>query len=277
MMGGGVTLRGVGVRFKVPRRSRLGKAPRIVGMRRWTLWGLRDVSLEIGPGEVVGLIGPNGAGKSTLLRVIAGIYVPDEGTLEIRGRVTPFLTPSAGLALDLSGWENIRLGAVLLGFSRTEARRIAPRIAEFSGLGEFLDAPARTYSAGMKVRLGFSLVAFAEPNVLVIDEALSAGDEEFRERSTRRMRELIAGGATVVMATHNLRMLKELCHRLVRLEEGRLVEQGSPDDVLDHYLEDLHRTGRHGELRRLQAAGVGRGLPAQGSPGQAGGGRPVGT
>ena len=265
-MEAGISLRSVGVRFRVPRRSRLGKAPRVLGMRKWTLWGLRGLSLEIGPGEVVGLIGPNGAGKSTLLRVIAGIYVPDEGTAEVRGRVTPFLTPSAGLALDLSGWENIHLGAVLLGFSRDDARRVAPRMAEFSGLGDFLDVPVRTYSAGMRVRLGFSLVAFAEPDVIVIDEALTAGDEEFRERSTRRMRELIGGGATVVMATHNLRTLKQLCHRVVRLEEGRLVEQGPPDEVLDRYLEDLHRAGRHGELRRLQGAGVGGG-PAAGRPG----------
>ncbi|HEX2032405.1 MAG TPA: ATP-binding cassette domain-containing protein [Actinomycetota bacterium] len=271
-MEGGVALRGVGVRFRVPRRSRLGKVPRVVGMRRWTLWGLRGVSLDVGPGEVVGLIGPNGAGKSTLLRVIAGIYVPDEGSAEVHGRVTPFLTPSAGLALDLSGWENVHLGAVLLGFSRAEARRIAPRVAEFSGLGDFLDVPVRTYSAGMRVRLGFSLVAFADPDVIVIDEALTAGDEEFRERSTRRMRELIAGGATVVMATHNLRTLKDLCHRVVRLDEGRLVEQGPPGEVLDHYLEDLHRAGRQGELRRLQGAGVASGPPS----GQLGAGRPVG-
>lgn len=267
-----IALRGVGVRFRVPRRSRRGRAPRLLGIRRWTLWGLREVSLDVARGEVVGLVGPNGAGKSTLLRVVAGIYAADEGSVEVRGRITPFLTPSAGLSSQLSGWENIHLGAVLLGFSRAEARAIAPRVADFSGLGDFLDAPIRTYSTGMRVRLGFAIIAHADPDVMVIDEALGAGDEEFRERSNRRMHELIRAGGAVLVASHNLRTLTELCHRAIRLEEGRVVDQGPPEDVVATYLEDLHRTGRHGEVRRLQRTAAASSAPAR----QISGGRPVG-
>jgi ABC-type polysaccharide/polyol phosphate transport system ATPase subunit len=211
------------------------------------------VDLEVGHGEVVGLIGPNGAGKTTLLRVVAGIYRPDEGSAIVRGRVTPFLTPSAGFSDNLSGWENIELGAVLLGMPRRRAREVSSEIAAFSGLGDFLDAPIRTYSAGMRARLGFALVAFTEPDVIVIDEVMGAGDEEFRQRSESKIRELIQGGRTVLMASHVLPTLIELSHRLVRLDEGRVVEVGDPEEVAGGYLSDLRRAGKIAELRRLRA------------------------
>lgn len=247
-----VSLRDVGVRFRVPRRSRLGKAPRLIGAGKWTLWGLDGVTFGVARGEVLGLIGPNGAGKSTLLRVVAGIFRPDRGTIAVRGRVTPFLTPSAGLSASLSGWENIELGAVLLGLSRNEARRIAPEIADFTGLGEFLDAPIATYSSGMSARLGFALAAFTDPEILVLDEVLGAGDQEFRERSTAKIRELIRAGSTVLMASHVLPTLTELCDRLVRLERGRVVDDGDPGTVADRYVESLHREGKVAEIRRMQ-------------------------
>jgi lipopolysaccharide transport system ATP-binding protein len=248
-----VLLEGVGVRFHVQRRTRAGRAPRLLGAGRWTHWGLEDVSLEVARGEVVGLVGPNGAGKSTLLRVVAGIYRPDRGTVRVRGRVTPFLTPQAGLSSTLSGWENIELGLILLGQSRPKARAAAPAVAEFSGLGEFLDAPIRTYSTGMQARLGFALVAFSEPDVMVVDEVLGAGDEEFRERSQEKIRELIRGGRAVLMASHALPALTDLSDRLVRLERGRVVDQGDPEAVAGRYVEDLHQAGRVDEMRRIGA------------------------
>jgi ABC-type polysaccharide/polyol phosphate transport system ATPase subunit len=251
-MDAAVSLDGVGVRFMVPRRSRMGLTPRLVGLRKWALWGLRQVTLRVPPGQVVGLIGPNGAGKTTLLRVVAGIYRPDEGTVTVRGRVTPFLTPSAGLSTDLSGWENIELGAVLLGMPRSRARQISPQIAEFSGLGDFLDAPIRTYSSGMRARLGFALVAFTEPDVIVLDEVMATGDEEFRERSEAKLRELIRGGRTVLIASHVLSTLTELSDRAIRLDEGRVVDDGDPATVAGRYVEDLHRAGKVTELRRLR-------------------------
>jgi ABC-type polysaccharide/polyol phosphate transport system ATPase subunit len=249
-----ISLRGVGVRFRLPRRARKGKAPRLFAGRRRTLWGLRGADLDVAHGEVVGLVGPNGAGKTTLLRVVAGIYRPDEGTIAVEGRITPFLTPTAGLSNNLSGWENIMLGAVLLGSSREGARKAAGEIAEFTGLGDFLDAPVRTYSSGMKARLGFALTAFTRPDVMVLDEVMGAGDQEFQERSEAKIRELITGGRTVLMATHALPKLKELCHRVVRLAGGRIVEIGDPEAVAEHYLAELHREGRHADLRRLEKA-----------------------
>jgi ABC-type polysaccharide/polyol phosphate transport system ATPase subunit len=259
------SLRDVAVRFRSARRSRLGQVPRLFGAGKWTVWGLQDVTLDVGKGEVLGLIGPNGAGKTTLLRVVAGVYVPDRGTVRVDGRVTPFLTPSAGLSSSLSGWENIELGGVLLGLSRTRVRESAAQIAEFTGLGEFLDAPIRTYSSGMLARLGFALVAFSEPDVMVVDEVMGAGDEEFRERSQAKIKELIGAGRTVLIASHVLATLKELCHRLVRLEEGRLVDEGDPESVSERYLDALHRANRHDEIRRLQIPAVRGGRNATGT------------
>jgi ABC-type polysaccharide/polyol phosphate transport system ATPase subunit len=251
-VGPAVSLRNVGVRFKAHRRSRLGKTPRLLGAGKWVVWGLQDVSIDIAHGEVLGLIGANGAGKSTLLRVVAGIYSPDTGSVRVQGRVTPFLTPSAGLSNELSGWENIELGGVLLGLSRQQVRRVAPQIAEFSGLGEFLDAPIRTYSTGMRARLGFALVAFSEPDVMVVDEVMGAGDEEFRERSQARVRELIQSGCTVLIASHALPTLTELCGRLVRLERGTVADEGEPQAVAERYVDSLRRAGKLEEIRRLR-------------------------
>jgi ABC-type polysaccharide/polyol phosphate transport system ATPase subunit len=247
-----VSLRDVGVRFRVPRRSRLGKAPRLIGAGKWTLWGLDGVTLDVAEGEVLGLVGPNGAGKSTLLRVVAGIYRPDRGTIRVRGRVTPLLTPTAGLSPALSGWENIELGCSLLGMARRALPELAPRIGDFTGLGDFLDTPIRTYSSGMRARLGFALVAFSEPDVMVVDEVMGAGDEEFRERSQAKIRELIGAGSTVLMASHVLPTLTELCDRLVRLERGRIVDDGDPGAVADRYVDSLHREGKVAEIRRMQ-------------------------
>jgi ABC-type polysaccharide/polyol phosphate transport system ATPase subunit len=263
-----VSLRDVGVRFRVPRRSRLGKAPRLIGAGKWTLWGLDGVTLDVAEGEVLGLVGPNGAGKSTLLRVVAGIYRPDRGSISVRGRVTPLLTPTAGLSPALSGWENIELGCSLLGMPRSRLQELTPRIADFTGLGDFLDAPTRTYSSGMRARLGFALVAFSEPDVMVVDEVMGAGDEEFRERSQAKIQELIGAGSTVLIASHVLPILTELCDRLVRLERGKVVDDGDPGGVADRYVESLHREGKVDEIRRLRVPAPKRG------PGPTGTGRP---
>jgi homopolymeric O-antigen transport system ATP-binding protein len=231
-----VAMRDVGVRFRVPRRSHLGKTPRLFGSSRWTLWGLRHVSLEVAPGEVVGLIGPNGSGKTTLLRTVAGIYLPDEGEVTVGGRVGPVLSLTAGLENDLSGWDNVMLSGVLLGLSVARTRAILPDVAEMAGLGEFMDAPVRVYSSGMKARLGFAVAMFADPDVLLLDEIFSVGDEEFRRRSTAKMQEMIAADRSVLMASHQLDSVSEICNRLVRLEEGRVVEVGDPQTVARDYV-----------------------------------------
>jgi len=234
-----LSVRDAGVRFRVARHSRFGRTPRLFGARRSVLWGLRGVSLDVSAGEAVGLIGPSGAGKTTLLRLMAGVYEPDEGAVEVAGRVGPLLSVSAGLIPQLSGWENIALGGVLLGLSRRQTRAAMPGIADFSGLGKFLDAEVRSYSEGMKARLGFSIAAFTDPDVLLVDEVLAVGDEEFRERSFSVLRDFIASGRPVVAASHELGRLSALCTRMVWMESGRIEEDGDPDSVIRHYLE-LH-------------------------------------
>lgn len=229
-----VSMREAGVRFTVPRRTRMGRTPRLVGAERWTMWGLREATLDVAPGEVVGLIGRNGSGKTTLLRTIAGIYVPDEGTVAVRGRVAPILSLSAGLIPQLSGFENVTLSATLLDVPRRDLRAFAGEIVEFASLEEFTDAPVRVYSSGMRARLGFAIAAFSGADIFVLDEVLSVGDQEFRARSRSKIEELIRAGRTVLIAGHDPELLS-VCDRVVHLEAGRIIDQGDRDLVLAAY------------------------------------------
>jgi ABC-type polysaccharide/polyol phosphate transport system ATPase subunit len=234
-----VSLRDVGIRFRVPRRGGRGRGiPRLFGRRSSKFWGIRHVTFDIARGEVVGLIGPNGSGKSTLLRTVSGIYRPDEGQAIVRGRVGPLLSPAAGLEFGLTGWENIELSGVLVGMTRAEARAASGAIAEFADIAEFMDAPVRVYSAGMKARLGFSIVVHANPEILALDEVLAVGDQEFRDRSGAKIREFIESDRTVIVASHEVESIAELCDRLVRLERGTVVDEGAPKKVARRYLRD---------------------------------------
>jgi ABC-type polysaccharide/polyol phosphate transport system ATPase subunit len=230
-----ISLQDVGIRFTAPRHSRAGRTPRLFAVRRSVLWGIRHVTLEVQEGEVLGLIGPNGAGKTTLLRTVGGIYSPDEGRTQVRGRVGALLSVTGGLMPQLSGWENIALLGILMGLSRQRLRAVTPKIAEFSGLGDFLDAEVRTYSAGMKARLGFSVAAFVDPDVLLIDEVLAVGDQEFRDRSTTVMNEFANSGRSILIASHDLDRMTAMCSRVVRMERGAVAEVGDPQSVTAHY------------------------------------------
>lgn len=235
-----ISARNVGIRFRAPRHTRYGNKPRLFGARRLTVWGLREVDLDLARGEMVGLIGPNGSGKSTLLRTIAGIYRPDEGAITRRGRVAPLLSFDGGLKGGLSGWENIALSGVLLGLTRRRIHAIREEVAEFAGLGDSLDTEVRVYSTGMKARLGFAVAAFAEPDLLVLDEAMSVGDEDFQERSGEVIRRFLTDGRTVLTASHDVSALADGCDRLVRLDHGRVVQIGSPSEVAEAYLAAMH-------------------------------------
>jgi ABC-type polysaccharide/polyol phosphate transport system ATPase subunit len=230
-----VSLQDVGIRFTAPRHSRAGRAPRLFAVRRSVLWGIRHVTLDVEEGEVLGLIGPNGAGKTTLLRTVAGIYAPDEGQARVRGRVGALLSVTGGLMPLLSGWENIALLGILMGLSRQRLKGVTPQIAEFSGLGDFLDAEVRTYSAGMKARLGFSVAAFVDPDVLLIDEVLAVGDQEFRDRSTSVMDDFRNSGRSILIAGHDLDRMTAVCSRVVRMERGAVAEIGDPRTVTARY------------------------------------------
>ncbi|MBX2811813.1 MAG: ABC transporter ATP-binding protein [Myxococcales bacterium] len=201
-----------------------------------SFWALRKISLAVKKGEVVGMIGRNGSGKSTLLRVIAGIYAPDAGVAMVRGRVSALLELSAGFREELSGLENIYLSGAILGYSRKDMQELASSIVAFSELGEQIEAPYRTYSSGMRSRLGFAVATAVQPEILLIDEALAVGDERFRERSMQRVEELVRqDDTTVIVVSHNTEELCRLCERLVLLERGEIVGQGDPSDVLREY------------------------------------------
>jgi ABC-type polysaccharide/polyol phosphate transport system ATPase subunit len=238
-----VRIEDIGVHFRLARRSRHGRTPRMLGARRTDFWGIRHITFEVGHGEVVGLLGSNGAGKTTLLRTISGIYLPDEGRLSVAGRVAPMLSVLGGLMQRLSGWQNIALLMALLDLPRDRRPELTRQIAEFSGLEEFLDAEVRTFSSGMKARLSFSVAAFAEADVLAVDEVLAVGDSEFRQRSEGVIRGFVDSDKTVLIASHDVEKLTEICDRIVRLDHGSVVDDGEPSQVAARYLEDLRRRG----------------------------------
>lgn len=197
---------------------------------------LAGVSLEVGTGEVIGIVGRNGSGKSTLLRVIAGIYEPDEGRVVTQGRIASLLELGAGFREELSGRENIALAGAIMGLPAATLKDITPEILSFAELGDHIDAPLRTYSSGMRSRLGFAVVCSLDPDILIIDEALAVGDARFRERSMRRVEEMVENDhTTVVVVSHNTAELTRLCERLILLERGTKRAEGEPDQVLEQY------------------------------------------
>jgi lipopolysaccharide transport system ATP-binding protein len=202
-------------------------------------WALRDVSFQVGIGEVIGIIGPNGAGKSTLLKVLSRITPPTEGWIELLGRVSSLLEVGTGFHPELTGRENIFLNGAILGMFSVEIRRKFDAIVAFAELERFIDTPVKFYSSGMFVRLAFSVAAHLEPEILIIDEVLSVGDLNFRNRCLGRMQDLHDEGRTVLFVSHDLTSVRQLCTRALMLNGGRVVDEGSPDEVTRRY-EHLH-------------------------------------
>jgi lipopolysaccharide transport system ATP-binding protein len=198
-------------------------------------WALRGVTLEVRRGETVGILGPNGSGKSTLLQLLAGTLMPTEGSLAVTGRVAALLELGCGFHPELSGRENVLLYGQLLGFSAAAMREKLPFLAAFSGIADFLDRPVRTYSSGMVMRLAFSVAVHLEPDLLLIDEALSVGDTAFAAQGLRRLRQLQEQGVALLCVSHDLELLRRLCQRVYVLHRGRLVQQGPAGEVIDWY------------------------------------------
>jgi len=200
-------------------------------------WALTDVSLSIGRGEVLGIIGHNGAGKSTILKLLCGLLKPTKGSVEVKGSLSALIEVGAGFHPDLTGRENIYLNGAILGLSRAEVRRKFDQIVEFSGLAEFLDTPVKRYSTGMYARLGFSIAAHVDPDILIVDEVLSVGDYLFQKRCMERMKEIVNRGAAIVFVSHNLDVVARFCARAILLDHGRVVVEGAPQDVISAYTE----------------------------------------
>ena len=196
---------------------------------------IRGISFGVSRGSVLGVIGSNGAGKTTLMRTIAGIIPPTAGRVTIRGDVTAMLTIGVGFRADLSGRENIRLGGLASGMSRTEVEKATESIIEFAELREFVDLPVRTFSSGMRSRLAFAVATHASPDILLIDEALSAGDARFKRRAAERIESLCNGSSTVVLVSHGLASITSICDRAVWLDKGSIRSIGAPGDVVAAY------------------------------------------
>ena len=192
-------------------------------LRQGEFWALKHISFEVEKGDVVGIIGHNGAGKSTLLKVISGIMKPTEGSIEIKGNIVPMLELGSGFDMELSGRENIFLNGAILGYTEKFLKRKYNEIVEFSELGEFIEAPIRTYSSGMLARLAFSVACVVEPEILIVDEILSVGDADFQEKSRKRMMELMTGGTTVFFVSHSIKQIKEMCNKVLWLEHGKVI------------------------------------------------------
>jgi lipopolysaccharide transport system ATP-binding protein len=224
-------------------------------------WALQDVTFDVRRGEAFGIIGSNGAGKSTVLKLMTGIMRPTRGTLEVRGRLSALIEVSAGFHPDLTGRENIFLNGTILGMTRAEIKRRFDAIVAFSGLEEFIDTPVKRYSSGMFARLGFSVAAHVEPEILIVDEVLSVGDYLFQQKCVERMNEILAGGATVIFVSHNLRAVSTLCARSLLLERGRVVEVGPSNEVIRSYLARGNEARGLEPDRDLRISGVSLGPP----------------
>ena len=196
---------------------------------------LVDINLQIAEGDRLGVVGHNGAGKTTLLKVLAGIYRPQRGTIRRQGHAVALINPSNGLKQDFTGYENIENIGMLSGLTQKQISERIADIAEFTELGDFLSLPVATYSAGMQTRLAFAVATSLDPEILVADEAISAGDAHFMEGAQKRMAKMMEKSSILVLATHSIETLRQLCNRAILLEHGRLVAVGSVDEVAEMY------------------------------------------
>jgi len=216
-----------------------------------SFWALRGVSFQVRQGESLGVVGPNGAGKSTLLQVLAGIITPSEGEVSVDGHVSSLLTLGVGFDQDLSGTDNIRLAGAFMGLDHRLVEDKLEAIVDYADLGDFIDAPIKTYSSGMRARLGFAIATSVEPDILLLDEVLATGDAAFREKSKERVGELVREAKAIVLVTHDMNWVTEYCNRAMLIEQGAIVLEGSPEEVVA-----LHQERSARRRAEKQAAGV---------------------
>jgi ABC-type polysaccharide/polyol phosphate transport system ATPase subunit len=253
-----IQLDNVSVRYRAP-QERIGTFKEYAirwmqgKVKQQTFLALDDVSLEVRRGEVFGLIGKNGAGKSTLLKMVARVLRPTVGRVRVTGRVAPLLEMGAGFHPELTGRENIYLNGAMLGFTRAEMDEKYPRIVEFAELGDFIEAPIRTYSSGMWARLGFAVATDTRPEILIVDEILSVGDEAFQRKSYERIQSFREQGATILFVSHNMALVESMCQRAAWLDGGKLAAVGAAKSVVDRYLGRV----REDEAGRLIQSSIG--------------------
>jgi ABC-type polysaccharide/polyol phosphate transport system ATPase subunit len=224
--------------FPLSRGSKLLRVflkERLQGSHRDVFYALKDVSFRVERGQSLAVIGSNGAGKSTLLSLVAQLGLPNEGTVEVNGKVAALLELGSGFHPDLTGRENVYLNASILGLSRQRTKEYFQSIAEFSGIGEFIEEPIRTYSSGMVVRLAFAVAIHIDPEILIIDEVLTVGDEAFQEKCFAKIREFKQKEKTLLFVSHSADLVKLLCDHCIWLEHGHVMMQGAPTEVVEAY------------------------------------------
>jgi ABC-type polysaccharide/polyol phosphate transport system ATPase subunit len=214
-----------------------------------SFWALRHLDLRVVHGESLAVIGPNGAGKSTLLQTLAGILTPSEGSVDVFGNVSSLLTLGAGFDQELTGRENILLGGAFMGIDHREMERRLEGIIEFADIGEFIDASIKTYSSGMRARLGFAIATSVDPDILLLDEVLATGDQVFRAKSKARVLELVQAAKAIILVTHDMNWVTEFCNRAMLIERGEVILEGNPAEVVA-----LHQQHAEEEKARKAAA-----------------------
>ena len=237
-----IDVKDIGVSFRRNRKRNFSIREMLLQQKNTSpkgeFWALRNINFEINAGEAVGLMGANGQGKSTLLRLIAGVLLPDEGSVTVNGGVAPLIELTGGLKSDLTARDNIALVAGLHGLSRSEVRKRFDSIVEFAEIGDFLDTPVRHFSSGMKIRLGFSIVTSIDEPIILVDEALAVGDAAFKEKCYIRMKDLLNQGKTLFLVSHKEKDLKEFCTRGLYLKNGTLAVDGTLSQALSAYHND---------------------------------------
>jgi len=230
-----IVLDKVGVAFNTGRRAGSRSSFWPFG-RAEKYWALKDVSLQVESGEIVGVVGLNGSGKTTLLRTIAGIYLPDEGSISVFEEVSTLLALGVGFKTNLSGLENIYLTGILMGYTKKQVQEYVDKIIEFAEIGDFIELPVRTYSTGMRAKLGFAISVYLNKGIMLIDEILSVGDARFRSKSKQKLLEIIQSrSSTVLIASHNTGFLAEISDSMIMLQSGRIIEAGEPEKVIEAY------------------------------------------
>jgi len=217
-------------------------------LKKDEFWVIEDVNFKVKKGEVLGIIGPNGAGKSTILKLLSKILIPNKGKLYVKGRLSALIEVTAGFHPDFTGRENVYFNGAVLGMKKTEIDAKFEDIVEFSGVREFIDTPVKRYSSGMMARLGFAVAAHVDPEVLLVDEVLSVGDMTFQAKCTKKMRDMLDSGVTILFISHNMPLVQNLCQRVILLDKGKVIKEGLPDVVVPFY-EDLVSTKREEELK----------------------------
>ena len=255
-----IEVNNVSKRFRIHREKQRSLQDAFISVFKWQstpkdyFWPLRDVSLQVNPGDSVGILGPNGSGKSTMLKLITGILEPTSGTITVRGKVASLLELGAGFHPDLTGRENIFLNGSVYGFKRRDMLERLDDIIEFAELGDFIDTPVKHYSSGMYVRLGFSVAIHTDPDVLVVDEVLTVGDQVFQQKCLERIYALKRRGVGIVLVSHSLHDVERLCDRAIWLDNGYVREDGDSNVVVDKYLS--FSNDRYYQMRNRQETEV---------------------